>query len=271
MNAPARERPVLVAVAALAVAVGLSAALALGLPTPPAWSVRIPAWLAARLSDSAQDLVTLARPAALWLVPLAALPFLFVTVRRSLVDAPRWQLALQLLLRTAALVAVALALAMPSLQSPIAGKTVVFVVDTSASVDASQLEQARAMIEQAQGAAARGGRARPRSRGPHAPGPGIYGARADVRAIDGDTDLAALLRPRRGRGRAGQRSAAGALRWPGAALVDPQTEGRVVLLTDATGTALEREDLGRAIAELGAAGLAVHTRAPAPARARTSR
>ncbi|MBX7080641.1 MAG: VWA domain-containing protein [Nannocystaceae bacterium] len=262
MNAPARERPALVAVAALAVGLGLSAALALGLPPPPAWSVRIPAWLAARLSDSAQDVVTLARPAALWLVPLAALPFLLVTVRRSLVDAPRWQLALQLLLRTAALAAVALALAMPSLQSPIAGKTVVFVVDTSASVDAGQLEQARAMIEQAQ-AQLRDEAERDLDREDRTRlGLVTYGARADVHAIDGDTDLATLLQPGDGEAALGS-DHAGALRL-GAALVDPQTEGRVVLLTDATGTALEREDLARAIAELGEAGLAVHTRALVP-------
>ena len=143
---PLRERTFLLGALALCAGVGLAAFLAMTSPLDASWSVRIPTELARRLSSTGSDVVTLARPAALWLVPIAAMPFFIVILLRSLVDAPRWQLGLQLLLRTAALLAVALALTMPSLESPIRGKTVVFVVDTSASVDGSQLEQARALL-----------------------------------------------------------------------------------------------------------------------------
>ncbi len=262
MNTPARERPWLVGALALAVGVGAAAALAMLGPPTPAWTVRIPAGLAQRLSSGGEDLVTLARPAALWLFPIAVLPFLVVVVRRSLVDAPRWQLALQLLLRLGALGAVALALTMPSLQSPIAGKTVVFVVDTSASVDAGQLAKARALVEQAQAQLVAEAAADLDREDRTRLGLVTYAVRADVHPIDADTDVGALLQPAQGELALGS-DHAGALRL-GAALVDPRTEGRLVLVTDATGSALEREDLARALTELSASGLGVHTRSFAP-------
>ena len=165
------------------------------MPAPAPWAVRIPAELAARLSTSGSDIVTLAKPAALWLVPIAALPFFVVIVLRSLVDAPRWQLGLQLLLRTAALMAVALALTMPSLESPIRGKTVVFVVDTSASVDASQLAKARELLavalEQRRSEAAADVDRDDRTR----IGLVTYGARSTVQRVPDDADPEALVQP----------------------------------------------------------------------------
>lgn len=262
----ARERTFWWGALALAAGVGVAAFLAMTMPAPEPWSVRIPAALAARLSTSGSDIVTLAKPAALWLVPIAALPFFVVIVLRSLVDAPRWQLGLQLLLRTAALMAVALALTMPSLESPIRGKTVVFVVDTSASVDASQLAEARELLavalEQRRSEAAADLDRDDRTR----IGLVTYGARSTVQPVPDDADPEALIQPSVGDdGLASDH--AGALRLA-AALVDPQTEGRIVLVTDAAGSAVEREDLAGAARELAAAGVAVHTRSfPPSARA----
>lgn len=265
MSAP-RERTFWFGALALAAGVGVAAFLAMTMPAPEPWAVRIPAALAARLSTSGSDIVTLAKPAALWLVPIAALPFFVVIVLRSLVDAPRWQLGLQLLLRTAALMAVALALTMPSLESPIRGKTVVFVVDTSASVDASQLAKARELLavalEQRRSEAAADVDRDDRTR----IGLVTYGARSTVQPVPDDADPEALVQPSVGDdGLASDH--AGALRLA-AALVDPQTEGRIVLVTDAAGSAVEREDLAGAARELEAAGVAVHTRSfPPSARA----
>lgn len=248
---------------ALAVGIGIAAALAAFGPSTPAWVVRIPARLAAMLSSAGTDEATIARPAALWLVPIAALPFFIVMLTRSLVDAPRWQLVLQLVLRTAALVAVALALAMPSLQSPIRGKTVVFVVDTSASVDEAQLRAARSLVDEAlvqvKGELAADVDREDRTR----LGLVTYAARADVRTLDENADLAQIVVPTEGDDGLGS-DHAGALRLA-AALVDPQTEGRVVLVSDAAGSALEREDLATAVRELEAAGITVHTRSFPPA------
>jgi Ca-activated chloride channel homolog len=248
---------------ALALGVAIAAAIAYLGPAIPPWVVRIPASWAEQLSSAGTDEVTLVRPAALWLVPIAALPFFVVMLARSLVDAPRWQLALQLLLRTAALSAVALALTMPSLQSPIRGKTVVFVIDSSASVDAAQLRAARGLVEEALTQVRseldldvdREDRTRL--------GLVTYAARADVRTLDPDADLTQLVAPSEGDDALGS-DHAGALRLA-AALVDPQTEGRVVLVTDAAGSALEREDLATAVRELAASGVTVHTRSFPPA------
>ncbi len=247
---------------------GLAAAALVAMLWPFAgtWALRIPPRLAAMLSSGGSDIVTLARPAALWLVPTAVLPMFVAVVLRSLVDAPPWQLALQLGLRTAALMAVALALTMPTLESPIRGKTVVFVVDTSASVDASQLASARALLQTALDQRAleeatdvdRADRTRI--------GLVTYAARSAVRPVRDDADPEALVQPSTGDDALASDHAA-ALRLA-AALVDPQTEGRIVLVTDAAGSAAEREDLGHAARELAAVGLAVHTRSfPPSARA----
>ena len=71
------------------------------------------------------------QPTALWLTPIAFLPYLVAISVRSLVDVPPFQVVIQLLLRALLLMGLALALAMPSLRSPLRGKTVVFVVDVS--------------------------------------------------------------------------------------------------------------------------------------------
>jgi uncharacterized membrane protein len=250
----------------LVASVAGAAALAIAMPDVAPWSVRIPASVAAKISDSGNDVVTLARPAALWLVPLAALPFFLVTVWRSLVDAPAWQLALQLLLRTAALMAVALALTMPSLESPIRGKTVVFVIDTSASVDDSQLAHARelltAALEQRKAEDDADVERADRTR----VGLVTYAARSTVHPTSStegdDADPNVLVVPSEGDDALAS-DHAGALRLA-AALVDPQTEGRIVLVTDAAGSAMEREDLAAAVRELAATGVQVHTRSFEP-------
>ena len=134
--------------AALALALGLGAVmllLAYG-PQPGSITVPLPAWLAERISDTGERDAVLAHPEALWLMPTAVLPLLLVVLRKTLVDLPLHQLALQLLARLALLLAIALALTLPSLRSPIRGKTVVFVVDVSDSVDDDQLEHARALV-----------------------------------------------------------------------------------------------------------------------------
>ncbi|HWB75468.1 MAG TPA: VWA domain-containing protein, partial [Nannocystaceae bacterium] len=259
----ARELTWLWGLVALVAGVAIAAAIGMFAPPVPAWVVKIPAELAAKLSNAGTDEVTIARPAALWLVPIAALPFFIVMLAKSLVDAPRWQLFLQLLLRTLALAAVALALAMPSLQSPIRGKTVVFVIDTSASVDEGQLRAARGLVDEAL-AQVREEIATDVDREDRTRlGLVTYATRADVRTLEPESDLAQLVKPSEGDDALGS-DHAGALRLA-AALVDPQTEGRVVLVTDAAGSALEREDLATAVRELAAANVSVHTRSFPPA------
>lgn len=263
MSGPMRDRTFWLGALALVFGVGAAAVVAMLWPHPGSWSVRIPTELASRLSATGNDVVTLTRPAALWLCPIAALPFFVVIVARSLVDAPIWQLGLQLLLRTAALMAVALALTMPTLESPIRGKTVVFVVDTSASVDDSQLAAARELFAaalaqrrvEAEAELDRADRTRV--------GLVTYAARSEVHPVGDDADPETLVVASRGDDALGS-DHAGALRLA-AALVDPQTEGRIVLITDAAGSAVEREDLAGAARELAAAGIAVHTRSFAPA------
>jgi Mg-chelatase subunit ChlD len=248
---------------ALALVVGLAVAAAIARLWPAApWSVSIPSWLASRLSAAGTDVVTLARPAALWLLPVAVLPFVLVALGRSLVDAPRWQLGLQLLSRLAAIAAVALALAMPSLESPIRGKTVVFVVDTSASMDDGQLAQARQLLQTALDQRAREDdddlEREDRTRVALV----TYAVRADVVELPEGVDPGAAIALAEGDAALGS-DHAGALRLA-AALVDPQTEGRVVLVSDGAGSAMEREDLVNATRELELAGITVHARSFPP-------
>lgn len=262
MSAAQRNRGWIISVLALLAGVGAAALVARLWPVAP-WSLQIPTWLASRLSEAGTDTVTLGRPATLWLLPIAALPFVIVALGRSLVDAPRWQLAFQLLSRVAALLAVALALAMPSLESPIRGKTVVFVIDTSASIDEGQITEARKLLQtaldqrttEADADLDRADRTRVALV--------TYAARADVIELPDDADPKTVVALADGDAALGS-DHAGALRLA-AALVDPQTEGRVVLISDAAGSAMEREDLANAARELVAAGITVHTRSFAPA------
>lgn len=279
-----RSRPAL----ALTLALGIGLALALALwafgPDPGAWVVPLPLSLAQRLSDTGQREAVLAHPEALWLMPAAVLPLLVVGLRQTLVDLPRVQLGLQALFRIALLMAVALALTLPSLESPIRGKTVVFVVDVSDSVDDRQLAEARALVTQGLAQVRQEDEAGLDRDDRTRLALVTYAERAYVHEIEDETQLgAALARPSPGApspedGSAPPPSApsprtaseglysdhAGALRLA-AALVDPQTEGRIVLVSDATGSLVEREELGVAARELAARGIALHTRAFPPA------
>ncbi|MEM7153093.1 MAG: VWA domain-containing protein [Myxococcota bacterium] len=250
--------------AALALALGLGAAIALLVagPRPGSWVVTLPQWLAEQLSDTGQRDAILAHPEALWLMPVAVLPLLVVTLRQTLVDLPRFQLALQLLARLAVLLAVALALTLPSLESPIRGKTVVFVVDVSDSVDDGQLAEARALIakglEQVRDEDERDLEREDRTRLALV----TYAERAYVHEIEDEAQLEAAMTRPEGQGLASDHAAALRL---AAALVDPDTEGRIVLVSDATGSLAEREDLGVVARELEASGLGLHTRTFPPA------
>ena len=263
MSRPLRS-PVIGAVAALAVGMGLATAVAAFVPTPETVTTRVPQWLADRLSESGDRDVVWARPAALWLLPLAVLPYLIVTLRRSLVDAPGWQIGAQLFARVLVLLAAALALAQPSLQSPIRGKTVVYVVDVSDSIDDDQLAGARGFVEEglarARLEASEGLAREDRTRLALV----TYAGQARVRTLDPDIPPAEFVARHEGDRLASNHAAALRL---AAALVDPETEGRIVLVSDGTGSLAEREDLGVAARELHARGLTLHTRL-VPPRAR---
>jgi len=248
---------------ALVLGIAVAAAVAFSAPSPAPWLVPISERFAHLLGGTETRVITIARPAALWLIPLAVLPYLVVVVRRSLVDAPRWQLGLQLGFRLLALAAVALALAMPSLQSPIRGKTVVLVVDVSDSVDDDELAAARRLLSEALDQV----RAEESADVPREDrtrlGLVTYAAKAEVHPVGADTDPDEAIQ-RHDDALASDHAAALRL---SAALVDPQTEGRVVLVTDGAASLVEREDLIVATRELEAAGVAVHTRS-FPPRAR---
>jgi uncharacterized membrane protein/uncharacterized protein YegL len=231
-------------------------------PHPDAVEFTIPVWLAERLSESGHRVVTLSQPAALWLMPLAVFPFLVAVVRRTLVDVHAGQIAIQLVARLLVLMAAALALSQPSLRSPIRGKTVVYVVDVSDSMDDGQLARAATAIDQGLAqlqeedsqALDREDRTRLAVI--------TYAGRARVREVGEDTDGAALVARHEGDHLASDH--AGALRLA-AALVDPQTEGRIVWFSDAGGSLAEREDLQVAARELQAQGVSLHARRVEPA------
>jgi Ca-activated chloride channel family protein len=248
----------------------LAARILLGvIPLRGSLELDLPLWLAQLLSESGDQRLVIARPHALWLMPVAVLPFLITMATRTLVDVRPFQVVLQVLMRLLVLMAVALALSQPSLQSPIRGKTVVFVVDTSESIDDEQLAGAEQLVREAMTLAAdeveagveREDRTRVRLVG--------YAGRANVVELgepgDEDFDPAALAVERDpDNGLASDH--ASALRLA-EALLDPDTEGRVVLVTDATGDLSEREGLGQAIFDLEDRGVAVHTRSfPAKVR-----
>ncbi|MBV1859385.1 MAG: VWA domain-containing protein [Nannocystaceae bacterium] len=243
------------------VAVGLLLLLA---PWPQALSIPLPGALADLLGATAgtNPIAVLAKPEALWLMPAAVLPYLILVLRRSLVDVPGPQVIVQLLARLAVLMAVATALAQPSLRSPIRGKTLVFAIDLSDSIDDAQLAQARAQLAQglAQLKSEAAADVDPEDRTRVAVV--TYAERAEVHTLDVETSVERLLaRPESGTLGSDHASA---LRLA-AALVDPQTEGRIVLLTDGGGSLAEREDLSAATAELQARGVSVHVRRFEPA------
>ncbi len=259
--------PLLLPILALALGLGMAASLAIAYPSPEPWVVELPTWLASRLSPLGDRNCVLERPQTLWLMPIAVVPFLLAIGRRSLVDLGPLQIAAQLVARLGLLLALALALALPTLQSPTRGKTVVFAVDVSASIDGAQIAAAEGLLREAidyrkqedSRDLDREDRTRIRLV--------TYGARA--RAIDledPDLESTTTLIPRDPK-HALASDHAGGLRLA-AALVDPESEGRLLLVTDGGGSMAERADLAATLRELGERGLSVHTRSfPASARA----
>ncbi len=253
----------------LALLLGLVAArILIGLvPLRGGLELELPLRLAELLSESGDRRLIISRPQALWLMPTAILPFLVVMATRTLVDVRAFQIVLQVFMRLAVVMAVALALSQPSLRTPIRGKTVVFVVDTSASIDDRQLSGAEVLVRDALTLAAdeeaagieREDRTRVRLV--------TYAGRAHVHDL-GELAPEALAEFRVTRDPDDTLASdhASALRLA-EALLDPDTEGRVVLVTDATGDLSEREGLGQAIFDLEDRGVAIHTRSfPAEVR-----
>lgn len=251
----------LVAALGLAIGVSIAAALAVWGPRPGAVTVELPQWLAERLSSTGERHVVITRVQSLWLLPATVLPFLLLVVRRSLVDVPLAQIGLQLLARIAVIAALALALSQPTLQSPIRGKTVVFVVDLSDSVDDSQLGRARTIVAEGIARLAQ-------EEDDDLPRPDrtrlaliTYASRAHMAKPTDEAELGQAMQRVQGEGLASDHAAALRL---AAAMVDPQTEGRVVLITDGAGSLAEREDLATATRELQRRGITLHTRSFPP-------
>jgi len=251
-------------VGSLALAGGLVAALLIERfgPRPTGLSIPLPAWVLRSLGSPADHRAHLTKPEALWVLPIAALPFLVVACLRTLVDATRLQLALQLIARIFVLLVTALALAQPTLRTPIRGKSVVFVIDVSDSIDDDQLASARRLLDEglAHIATERQSGVDPEDRTRLAVV--TYAARARVLPIGPGTDAQTLdaqtLVQRHPDGSFAS-DHAGAIRLA-TALIDPQTDGRIVLVTDGGGSIAEREDLSRATEELAATSRSLHVR-----------
>jgi Mg-chelatase subunit ChlD len=214
-------------------------------------------WLAQRLSESGDTTLVITRPAALWLLPIAFFPFLFAMAWRSLVDLRPIQIAAQTLARAALLMGLALVLAQPTLRAPIRGKSVVIAVDTSRSVGAEQLVAAEKIIARAREL---------RDELNPADLPREDRTRLSVvryaqgaRALDIPEAGIALSLPREEGSDLASEHAAGL--HLAEALIDPQSEGRVVILTDGAGDLAERQGLARAIAGLRERDVSVHLRA----------
>ncbi|HFE43909.1 MAG TPA: VWA domain-containing protein [Nannocystis exedens] len=259
------KSPLLLPILALVLGLSVATGLAIAYPSPEPWVIELPTWLASQLSPLGDRNCVLERPQTLWLMPIAILAFLLAIGRRSLVDLGPVQIASQLLARLALLFALALALSLPTLQSPTRGKTVVFAVDVSASIDDAQLAAAQGLLRRAIDYRKeedtrdldREDRTRIRLV--------TYGARARAIDLDLDDPDAQPLIPRDPK-HALASDHAGGLRLA-AALVDPESEGRLLLITDGGGSMAERADLAATLRELGERDLQVHTRS-FPARAR---
>jgi Mg-chelatase subunit ChlD len=227
-------------------------------PVPPALHLDLPAWVAERVSTLAtpeRDLV-ITRPQVLWLVPITLVPFVIAMALRSLVDVRPAQVALQLLARTAVLMSLTLALSMPTLRAPIRGKTVVFAVDVSKSIDDEQLDGAQRLVADALRLAAaereRGVEPDDRTR------VRVLSYAGRARAVELAEAAVGIELPRDPEHGLSS-DHAGALRLA-TALLDPDTEGRVVLITDGAGDLAERQGLVRQVAELERHDVAVHIR-----------
>ncbi len=248
------RHPVATSMTALVVGVLMAVALLELGPTTGAWIVPLPAWLIRLSSDGAAQELAIARPNLLWLVPLALLPYLAVVAHHSLVDLPVWQLVLQLVLRVALIVALACAISFPSTRAPVRGKTLALVLDVSESVSDGQLHNAEALVEAARTAVAdeiaAGVPEQDRTRLRVV----SYAARARVLALEHGKPLA-LVRPEH----ALASDHAGALQLA-RAMIDPDTEARMVLVSDGTGSLAEREQLATTVRMLERSGTTVHTR-----------
>lgn len=209
----------------------------------------------------------------LWLV-LAALPALVLGARTTLVDAPRWTIALGVAMRLALLAAFGLALAEPSLRAPVRGTTVVLAIDVSRSMDDTRLAEAGQIVAEvvatARAEAERGVAPEDRTRlrlltyaedvvvRSLAPGP------SDATGEGADADALAPLLSRHEADLASHH--AGALRLA-EALIDGDTDGRIVLVTDGRASLAERAELDGVVRSLEARGTEVHARiVPGPRR-----
>ncbi|TPV96322.1 MAG: VWA domain-containing protein [Myxococcales bacterium FL481] len=134
----------------LVASVGLAGAAYQWLGPSPPWHVPAPALLTAFMNASSTAQVRFAQPHLAWLIPAGTVPFLVWMATRSLVDQRNRQIATNTVLRALVLASLGLAVAWPSLLTPMRGKTVVFVVDTSASVSPEALARVRQLVRQAQ-------------------------------------------------------------------------------------------------------------------------
>jgi Ca-activated chloride channel family protein len=97
------------------------------------------------LPPAGDGVIRLDHPLAIWLLPLGAL-LCGLVLRRSLVDVPALRRWLGLVLRLCFVAALVLAIASPSAERPPLGRSVVALVDLSASVDADSLKPALAHL-----------------------------------------------------------------------------------------------------------------------------
>lgn len=201
--------------------------------------------------------VTLIRPSALWLLPIAVIPMLVVVLRHSLVDARPFQLGLQALTRIAVLMAAALAIAQPTVRSPITAKSVVMVIDVSDSMDDEQLAWAQAQVDRAFDQMAK-----ERDQGVHTDDRtriSVVTYAAEPTILDHTSNAPSITRL--SDGLASDHAAALQV---ATTLFAPDTEGRVVLVTDGHGSLAEREQLKAALDDLSQQGLEVSVQSPSP-------
>jgi len=243
---------------ALALGIGAAVAAATWLPPQSPREVPLPGALVRALEPSAGVTASsawLTHPEMLWLVPLAAIPFLVVVLRQTLVDAPRVQIVAQFVARVLLLLAIALALTQPTLRAPLRGKTVVLAIDVSASIDDAQLASARDVVETALAHHAREVESGIPREDQTRLALVTYAGQAVVRTLQENATAAELVTRHDDDPWASDHAAA--LRVA-SALLDPQSDGRIVLVTDGGGSLAEREDLDRAVTAL--AGIDLHVR-----------
>lgn len=239
------QHPIVAPLVALLLGLLAARLLAAMWPQPAPMRFALSATWASRFGGTGAQALVITRPAALWLVPIAVLPFLLLTARRSLVDLRSAQIVVQVLARVAVVMSIALALAHPTLRAPIRGKTVVYAVDVSRSMSDEQLAQASAIVQNARGVVDREAQLdlpredRTRLRVV------TYDSRA--RALRLDPEQGLTFARNAGNDLASDHAAGLAL---AEALIDPATEGRIVLITDGAGDLAEKQELARAFSSL---------------------